>query len=95
MSAVASTTPPWKPPDGLACACVASHQPMTTTGPTSTRAAARTALVVAGRSRPRAASTGGCTGSCSLSPRSLRSTTLIPAAAVNRMNSSPTVSKPR
>ena len=92
---MASTTPPWKPPDGLVCACVASHQPMTAVGPISIRVATRTALVVAGRSRLRAASTGGWAGSCSLSPRSLRSTTLIPAAAVNKMNSSPTVSKPR
>ena len=88
---MASMTPPWKPPDGLVCACEASHQPASTTGPVNSSATIRTALLVAGTSRSAASSTAGR----SRSPRSLRSTVATPVAATNKMNSSPTVSKPR
>ena len=64
---------------------------MTTTGPVNNRAIIRTAVLVAGTSRSAASSTGE---RCR-SPRSRRSTMLTPAAAVNKMNSSPSVSKPR
>ncbi len=91
MNAVASMTPPWNPPDGSVCACDASHQPASTTGPASSSATIRTALLVAGTSRSAASSTAGR----SRSPRRRRSTVATPAAAANKMNSSPTVSKPR
>ena len=32
-NAVASTTPPWNPPDGLVCACEPRYQPRSTAGP--------------------------------------------------------------
>ena len=84
-------TPPWNPPDGLVCACEASHQPASTTGPVNSSATIRTALLVAGASRSAASSSAGR----SRSPRSRRSTVATPVAATNKMNSSPTVSKPR
>ena len=64
---------------------------MTTAGPVSTSATVRTALLVGTCSRPAASSRSGP----SRSPRSRRSTVATPAAATNRMNSSPTVSNPR
>ena len=48
MNAVARTTPPWNPPDGLVWACEASHQPITTTGPMNNRADHPDGVLVAG-----------------------------------------------
>ena len=91
MNAVARTTPPWNPPDGLVCACEARNQPITTTGPVKSSATRRTASLAGGIAQ----SAVGSSSSCCRSLRRWRSTTAIPAAATNRMNSSPTVSNPR
>ena len=64
---------------------------MTTVGPVKASAIIRTASLVGGTSRPIASSMSAR----SRSPRRCRSTMLTPAAATNRMNSSPTVSIPR
>ena len=45
---MASTTPPWKPPDGLVCACEARYQPSTTMGPVKISATSRTASLAGG-----------------------------------------------
>ena len=89
---MASTTPPWNPPDGLVCACEARNQPISTAGPAKTSAAMPDRVAGAARpgpsprrpARPR-----------SRSPRRCRSTVATPVAAMNKMNSSPTVSNPR
>ena len=92
MNAVARTTPPWNPPDGLVCACEARNQPITTTGPVKISATSRTASLAGGTAQ---SSPWASRDRCSRSLRRWRSTTAIPVAATNRMNSSPTVSNPR
>ena len=91
MNAVASTTPPWNPPDGLVWACKARYHPITTVGPM--RISATMPHGVAGR--PRVPAHRLVRAARSRSPRRWRSTVLTPTAATNRMNSSPTVSNPR
>ena len=88
---MASTTPPWKPPEGLVWACEVRNQPISRVGPTRISDTIRTASLAAGTFRSIASSRAGR----SRSPRRWRSTVATPMAAVKRMNSSPKVSKPR
>ena len=91
MNAVASTTPPWNPPEGLVWACEARYHPITRVGPTRIRETIRMASLVGATFRSIDSSRAG---RCR-SPRRWRSTMLTPTAAAKRMNSSPRVSKAR
>ena len=90
-SAVASTTPPWKPPPGVRWPWATMYRPVTTVGPISPIASPRTASLVRGALRPKANSCG----SRSSSSRWARRMMATPTTAAKRMNSSPSVSKPR